>query len=163
MVSAIRIFINKPLTYFQALLWGTIAVGTLDILDAIVFFWLKGVAPIRIFQSIASGILGRAAFGGGFSTALLGGILHYFISFSVVAVFCVACRWLSFLWRRPFICGVLYGLVVYAVMNLMVVPLSAANSGKPTLPVLINGLLIHMLGVGLPSALFARAVWQHRM
>jgi hypothetical protein len=47
--------------------------------------------------------------------------------------------------------------VVYAVMNLAVVPLSAAEVGKPSPPVIANGLLIHMLGVGLPSALFARA------
>ena len=45
-------------------------------------------------------------------------------------------------------------------MNLIVVPLSAANGASKTLPVVINGLLIHMVGVGLPSALFARAARQ---
>ena len=46
----------------RAILWGTLAVGTLDALDAIVFFGLRGVTPLRIFQSIASGLLGRAAY-----------------------------------------------------------------------------------------------------
>ena len=73
-----------------ALLFGTLTVGTLDILDAIVFFGIRNhVAPIRIFQSIAAGLLGRAAFSGGIRTALLGALLHYFIAFSIVAVFVV--------------------------------------------------------------------------
>ena len=45
-------------------------------------------------------------------------------------------------------------------MSQIVVPLSAAaprDTMFPPAPVLINLLPIHMLGVGLPSALFARA------
>ncbi len=45
---------------------------------------------------------------------------------------------------------------LYGVMNFVVLPLSAAVTGPKTLPVVINGLLIHALGVGLPSAVFAR-------
>jgi uncharacterized membrane protein YagU involved in acid resistance len=55
------------------------------------------------------------------------------------------------------VCGLVYGVLVYLFMNLVVLPLSAA--GRPTfvVPVVVNGVLIHMLGVGLPSALFAKA------
>ena len=55
--------------------------------------------------------------------------------------------------------GILYGLAVYAVMNYLVIPLSAIGprTTATPLPVLANGLLIHMFGVGLPAALFARA------
>ena len=43
-------------------------------------------------------------------------------------------------------------------MNLVVLPLSKGGGPSlPAAPVLANGLLIHMFGVGLPSALFARA------
>jgi hypothetical protein len=44
-------------------------------------------------------------------------------------------------------------------MNLVVLPLSALHgTGLPSvLPVLLNGVLIHIIGVGTPSALFARA------
>ena len=64
--------------------------------------------------------------------------------------------------RHAVISGLLYGVVAYTLMNLVVLPLSAA--GRPTfpLPVLVNGLLIHMFGVGLPSALFARAASAER-
>jgi hypothetical protein len=39
-----------------------------------------------------------------------------------------------------------------------VLPLSNAGRGPFVLPVVINGVLIHMFGVGLPAALFARAI-----
>lgn len=140
----------------RALLVGTLAVGILDGLDAVVFFGLRGVAPVRIFQSIASGLLGRAAFSGGWMTAILGGTLHFFIAFCVVGVFLAASRRLTFLVRRPIVWGILYGVGVYLVMNRIVIPLSAAASGAPPWPVFVNGVLIHMFGVGLPAALVAR-------
>jgi hypothetical protein len=135
---------------------GGLVVGTLDILDAFVFFGLRGVPLIAIPQSIASGLLGRAAYRGGLPTAALGMLLHFGISFAVVSVYYAASRWLPALARRPLVFGPLYGLVVYAVMNYAVVPLSAAvvGSGPKPAAVILNGLLIHMLGVGLPAALF---------
>ena len=147
----------KPMTPARALLFGTITVGVLDILDALLFFGFRGVAPIRIFQSIASGLLGRAAFDGGLPTAMLGGLLHFFIAFAIVTVYYLASQWLPRLSHHPLRYGLLYGLLVYGIMTWVVVPLSAAASGPPPPAVLVNGLLIHALGVGLPSALFARA------
>jgi hypothetical protein len=116
------------------------------------------VSPIRIFQSIASGLLGREAFSGGPGAALLGVALHFFIAFGIVTTYFVASRALPALVRRPVLFGPLYGVAVYAVMNYVVIPLSAVapRSGLPPGPVLANGLLIHLLGVGLPTALFAR-------
>ena len=141
----------------RALLWGTLIVGTADILDAFIFFGLRGIRPVRILQGIASGILGRDAFSGGAATAALGALLHYFIAFVIVWVFLAASRRLPDLARRPWLYGPLYGLVVYAVMNYVVIPLSLVATRPKPLAVVANGLLIHMLGVGLPTALIARA------
>lgn len=140
----------------QALVLGGLTVGLLDGLDAIVFFGLRGVSAIQIMQSIASGLLGRAAYQGGIATAALGTMLHFGIALVVVLVYYVASRSLPALIRQPLVFGPLYGLLVYSVMNFVVLPLSAAVTGPKTLPIVINGLLIHALGVGLPSALFAR-------
>jgi uncharacterized membrane protein len=137
-------------------------VGVLDLLDALVFFGLRGVPPIRIPQSIASGLLGAAAYRGGAATAALGTLLHFLIAFAIVAVYHLASRRWPSLARRPWLWGPLYGLAVYLVMNLAVVPLSAAVVGPKTLPVVVNGVLIHLFGVGLPSALSARAVRRDR-
>jgi hypothetical protein len=142
----------------RALLYGTLVVGMLDLTDAFVFFGLRGARPIRILQSIASGLLGRAAFSGGLGMALLGAVLHFFIAFSIVATFFVARRYMSILRRAPVWSGLMYGVVVYLVMNLVVLPLSAAGRGSYAWPIVANGLIIHMLGVGLPSSLFASRV-----
>lgn len=148
------------LTAAQAVRSGTVVVGTLDVLDTIVFFGVRsGAQPVQIFQSIASGLLGRASYQGGLRTAALGVVLHYFIAFGIVLTYVLASRRARILTRYAVLCGLLYGIAVYGVMNLVVLPLSKAGAPSLSLgPVLLNGLLIHMVGVGLPSALFARAI-----
>jgi uncharacterized membrane protein YagU involved in acid resistance len=142
----------------RAILTGAAVVGALDALDAIIFFGLRsGVTPGRIFQSVASGLLGRASFQGGAATVALGVLIHFSIAFSIVATYYLASRRFDLLTRRAVVCGIAYGVVVYLFMNLVVVPLSAVTRGHPALPVIVNGVLIHMFGVGLPSAVFARA------
>lgn len=151
----------RRLSAGKAILYGTLVVGILDGLDAILFFGLRsGATPTRIFQAIAAGILGRpAATQGGVSTALLGVLLHFFIAFCVVTTFYLVSRRARILTRHPIVFGVLYGVAVYVVMNYVVIPISAIGTPQTATPLVvrINGLLIHALGVGLPSALFARA------
>ena len=151
----------RSLSPGRAILFGGLAVGVLDGLDAIVFFGLRnGVGPLRIFKGIAGGLLGReAAAAGGWPTALLGVVLHFTIATTIVTVFYLSSRRLPLLTRRPFVWGPLYGVAVYLAMNLVVVPLSALHgTGLPSaLPILVNGVLTHIIGVGTPSALFARA------
>ena len=142
----------------RALIYGTLAVGVFDILDAFIFFGLRGARPIRILQSIAAGLLGRASFAGGWKTAALGLGLHFFIAFVIVLVFLAASRRVPVLTRHAAIAGPLYGVGVYLVMTFIVVPASAAAGGVPPWPVALNGVLIHMFGVGLPAALAAKAV-----
>ena len=147
----------------QALLFGTLAVGTLDILDAFIFFGLRGARPIRILQSIAAGLLGREAFNGGWGTAALGLALHFFIAFMIVLVFLAASRRMPALTRQAVLVGLIYGIAVYLVMTFVVVPASAAGGrGLPPWPVALNGVLIHMFGVGLPASLAGRAAARAR-
>jgi uncharacterized membrane protein YagU involved in acid resistance len=145
---------HNRLSAARAILYGTLVVGLLDLTEAIVFYGMRGVKPIRIPQSIAGGLLGRATFNGGAYTALLGVGLHFFISFAIVATYYLASKRLSILTRRPLLCGLVYGVLVYIFMNAVVLPLSAAPSGWPPLPVLLNGIIGHALLVGLPSAFF---------
>ena len=143
----------------RAIIYGGLVVGILDALDAIIFFGLRsGATPQRIFQSIASGWLGRASIQSGMRTAALGVFFHFLIAFTVVAAYCFASRQLPALASHPVLYGIGYGLVVYAVMNLVVVPLSNAGKAPFVWPVFINGIAIHMFGVGLPAAWFASRV-----
>jgi hypothetical protein len=145
----------RPLSAVRAVAYGTLVVGTLDALDAVIVFGFRGATPQRIFQGIASGLLGRASFGGGVPTALLGVAIHYFIAFGIVVTYYVASRWIALLVRRPLVCGAVYGVLAYFFMNLVVIPLSAIGAARFTTFGLVNGILIHVFGIGIPAALFA--------
>jgi hypothetical protein len=155
---------NSPIPPFpfRAALVGGLVAGALDIADALVFNGARGVAPHRVLQAIASGLLGRDAFAGGTWTAGLGLALHFLIATSAAAVYCVAALRLPVLLRRPWLCGAGYGLVVYAVMNHVVLPLSRFRSMRAPAEgvdwVLVNLLLAHVLAIGIPIALCARRV-----
>ncbi|MET0534844.1 MAG: hypothetical protein ABW171_11520, partial [Steroidobacter sp.] len=111
-----------------AILVGGLIAGAIDISYAVGFSALRGVAPTRILQSVASGLLGSPAYQGGAATATLGFVLHFVLMTIIAAVFyVVAARW-RFLIARPVLWGGLYGFLVYWVMNLVVLPLSAFPS-----------------------------------
>jgi hypothetical protein len=147
----------KPNPY-RAVLWGGLAVGVLDITYACVSAAIRaGIGPVRIFQSVASGLLGNAAFEGGAPTAALGLALHFFIAFTWAAVYVAASRKLRFMVERAVPAGLLYGVIVYAFMNAVVIPLSAAPFKISYTPLkLAIDVAGHMLLVGLPIALAAR-------
>jgi hypothetical protein len=140
----------------QAVLLGGLVAGLLDIAAAFAVYGMRGARPVRILQSIASGVLGPAAFQGGARTAALGLLLHFVIAGGAAAVYYVASRRVGVLLRRPVVSGLLYGVVVYMVMNHVVVPLSAVAK-RPFAPGLAAVILVvHMVCVGLPIALAAR-------
>lgn len=144
---------------FETIVYGGLAVGVLDITDAVLFWWVRsGVSPTRVLQSVASGLLGAAAFDGGRTTALLGLLFHFLIAFVVAAVYYGASLRLPQLVRRAALCGLLYGAAVYFVMTYVVLPLSAfpGRSAPFVLAPFLNGVVGHALLVGLPVALIAR-------
>ncbi len=140
-----------------AILIGGGIAGALDITYAIVFSAWRGVPAMRLLQSVSSGLLGAPAFNGGMPTAALGLFLHFCIAFAWAAIFYIASRSVPFLTRKAVISGIVYGLLIYAIMNLVVLPVSAFPR-KVTFPplVLATGLFVHMFFIGLPIALAVR-------
>jgi len=142
---------------FQPIFWGGLIAGTLDICAACLTSWLRaGVGPVRVLHSVASGLLGAAAFDGGAKSAVLGLALHFLIATGATVVFYLVSRKMMFLIERPVTFGLLYGVAVYAFMNFVVLPLS--NVARRPIPVSgrIIGVLIIMFCIGLPIALVVR-------
>ena len=142
---------------FQPIFWGGLIAGTLDICAACLTAWLRaGVGPIRLCQSVASGLLGPAAFDGGVKTALIGLALHFLIATIWTVVFYLASRKFLFLIERPVQFGLIYGIAVYLFMNFVVLPLSRVTPRPATITGRTIGLLTIMFCIGLPISLIVR-------
>jgi hypothetical protein len=130
---------------------GGVIAGAIDLTQACLLFgW-------DIPLSIAAGLLGRQALYGGVTTYLLGVLLHFFIATSFAVFYYAASRKLTFLTEHPIVCGLAYGAGVELVMRLVVLPLSALHARGPyELGDMIQGLLVHMVAVGLPISFSIR-------
>jgi hypothetical protein len=149
----------EPYQTLQTILLGGLSAGMLDITAACINSAIRaGRTPLYVLQSVAGGWLGAKTFEGGYPSAALGILTHFFIATMAATVYIIASQKLPFLTRQPVICGILYGIAVYAVMYMVVLPLSAYQFkffNQPGVNILI-GVLIHIFCVGLPIALVAR-------
>jgi hypothetical protein len=117
----------------------------------------------RFFQSIAAGLLGREqAIAGGTTTAALGVVLHLAIGCIWAAVYWAALALVPPLRRLAagsagaLVAGVLFGAVIWLVMDFIVLPLSAASMVPIASPRFLIQLAAHALLVGPPIALVLR-------
>ena len=137
-----------------AILIGGGAAGLIDILFAIGANLPRGVAPIKVLQSVASGLLGRAAYQGGVGTALLGTLLHFTMTLAMAALFVAAARSIAPVRQHLIVAGLAYGALIYFAMRWVVVPLSRfPGEMRVVNPV---ELAVHVIGVGLVIALATR-------
>jgi hypothetical protein len=155
--------------FFKALFLCLLIAGTLDIADALIFYGLRGVPPAGLLRFIAGCLLGVSALHGGPATAALGLAIHYTITLFWSALFLFAALRLTFttprattrgnlLTRHAILSGLLYGCLIYIVMNFVVLPLTRLPPRSHHLApaVLLNGVLALLLFMGLPIALIAR-------
>jgi len=134
---------------------ATLVAGTLDILSACVYTLIAGRAPINMLKGLASAILGNEAVQGGIGVALVGLLLHFAIMAVMVAFFVIAANRLPLLKARWLLAGIAYGIGLWAVMNLIVLPLRFG--WHPFTPLgLAEQSFSHILLVGIPIAWFAR-------
>jgi hypothetical protein len=138
----------------RAILWATLVAGTLDIGSAILLN--LGVGPRVVLQSVAGGWLGRATYQGGWPTALLGLASHFGIMLVIAAIYMTLAARRPLLRAQWLLAGVAWGVLVWLVMTLVVIPLSASTLSPPDTRHVIQGLIVHVLMVGLPMAWIAR-------
>lgn len=142
---------------WRAILYGGLAAGILDIAAALAQATSGGVTPVRLFQAIASGLLGRASYDGGLATAALGLASHFAIAFGAATVFVLVARRVPFLVTVTWLSGPVFGMLVWAAMRFVVLPFSAYPHIQPVDPgKMTMAVLIHVFCVGLPIAIAAR-------
>jgi uncharacterized membrane protein len=144
---------------FWTVIWIGLVAGTLDISENLIFNAFRHVTPKMVFQYIASGLIDGRSFTMGGASVALGVAIHYAIAMTWTVIFYLLSRKLMFLTRHAVISGIVYGGVVYIVMNFAVLPLTKVPHAPKamTLASRVSGVLALLFCIGLAIALLVKA------
>jgi hypothetical protein len=168
--------LQRSKTPLPTILLAGLVAGTLDACAAMTQFMIKnnGANPLKVWRYVASGALGSDALKKDLVIMGITGLLfHFLIAFLFTLFFFFIFPKIKLLWKNLVVTGLLYGIFIWLVMNLIIVPLSniparsklwtmVTNAdGKrhailqlpPNPTQMIIGILIIMFCVGLPIAL----------
>jgi hypothetical protein len=148
-------------SFAKRLLLTVLIAGTLDITSAYVNIFIQtGHISRKMFQYIAGGALGlKNTMNGGVPVILLGIFFHYFIVFCFTCFFFFLYRKNRFFGLNKYLAALLYGIFIWAVMNLVVLPLSALPPRKIAPGSAVLDSIILAVMIGLPVSLSARAYY----
>ena len=140
--------------------WAGLLAGTLDIIAACGLFSIRtGQDPTVVLRFGASGAFGPTAMSGGWSMALAGLVFHFLIAFTWTTFFFLIFpklpkgSWIFY--------GLLYGVFVWLVMNLIVLPYISKITPRPfSWSGAITGAIVLMLAIGLPVSYLARKFYR---
>ncbi|HEX2585838.1 MAG TPA: hypothetical protein VHL14_11950 [Steroidobacteraceae bacterium] len=138
----------------KKILLGGFSAGLADFLYATINTVVAGGSWMRPWKGVAGGLLGRAALDGGMETVITGIALHFFICFVAAALLYVIASRVKWLPRQWIILGILYGVAFLAVMNYVILPLSAIGRGIYPFNKIYITVFFHILLVGWPTAFF---------
>lgn len=143
----------------NTILSATLIAGTLDILAAFLVYAviLEKTSPSRILMSIASGIFGKAAYSGGTPMVITGLLLHFLIAFIFSVFYYLIYPGIPFLRQRKLLSGITYGIFIWLVMNLGVLPIVFKGMPLPDPSAALLGIAIVIFAVGIPIAYIVSA------
>jgi uncharacterized membrane protein YagU involved in acid resistance len=128
--------------------------GTMDITSALIYAPLKyNITRTELLQYIASGVFGEKAFTGGTAMAIWGLAFHYCIAFFWTIIFFFIYPKIMMQWRNRIVTGILYGIFVWLVMNLIVLPLSNVHRPQFNFIQAVIGAVFLMCCIGIPNAI----------
>ncbi len=134
------------------LVTGLIA-GTCDILAAIII--LAGGNAVGVLKYIASGAFGKAALAGGNEMVAWGALFHYIIALSWTTIYFLLYPKLPFLRRNKWLSAPGYGIIVWCVMNLLVLPMTQITQRGFNWRGVLENMAILVVCIGLPITLSA--------
>lgn len=141
---------------FQTILVSGFLVGALDILTALAdYYIMTGKNPAAVLKFIASGVFGKSAFTGGGIMIALGFLFHFIIAFSFTILFFSLYPSLRFMSKNRMVTGVSYGVFIWVIMNLAVLPMSNTPPLNRTFFSVLKSILILVVMIGLPLSFIA--------
>jgi hypothetical protein len=154
---------KKRQSLFIAILWCGALVGTLDICAAFTNAYIShDVGPISVLKYISSAIFGAKAVTGGTDMVIYGLLMHYAIAYFFTAVFFVLYPLLGGEAQNNILIGVLYGLFIWLLMNLVVVPFTQIPHRHMHAPQTIINIVILMAMIGVPLSMITSHFYQGR-
>src|SRR5262245_10008548 len=129
----------------RGILLGGFFAGLADFIYPTARTVMAGGSWMRPWKGVASGLLGKAAQEGGIGTVILGIALHFFICISAAALLYLIASHVKWLPRQWIVLAILYGIAFMAVMNYVILPLSAIGHGIYPLETIHITALTHIL------------------
>ncbi|MES2734640.1 MAG: hypothetical protein V4714_23025 [Bacteroidota bacterium] len=155
--------VYKPKSALKTIIGAGLLAGILDIIVPMVMYATStGKSPLNVLRFIASGVFGSQAFGGGVPMAIWGLIFHFFIAYAFTVVFFFAYPKIRSISSGKVLTGVGYGVFVWLVMNLIVLPLANTPQATFNLWQAIKGILILMMAFGLPLSLIVHKYYEQK-
>jgi uncharacterized membrane protein YagU involved in acid resistance len=137
--------------------------GTLDLFSACLQFVLvTGKSFVNVLLFVASGVYGTAAFGGNPVMPWMGVLFHYIIALGFTLLFFFLYPRIPEMRKIPAVSGLVYGIFVWLVMNLLILPLTNIPKGPFHLVNVLVGMTILMVAIGLPMGLMAGRFYQYK-
>ncbi|WP_435356744.1 DUF1440 domain-containing protein [Emticicia sp. SJ17W-69] len=112
-----------------------------------------------LFQYVASGLFGKAAFEGGTPMVIYGIFIHFSIALSFATFFFFIFKKIP-LKNQKIIVGLLYGIFVWLVMNLGILPFTNIQARTFTVEGVLKNMAILMICVGLPISLIIHKYYE---
>ncbi len=140
----------------NAIVRAGLLAGTMDGLAAALLYVIRtGKNPLAVYRFVASGVFGQEALSGGVLMGLTGILFHYLIAMGWTILFFVVGVRIPILLKNWFISGIAYGLFVWLMMNLVVLPFSRVSALSMTVNGVLIGISVLMVCIGLPISFLA--------
>lgn len=136
-----------------------IMIGLLDATAACINAYISlGLLPSRVFQYIASGLMGKTAFETDTIPVILGMAIHFSIAITATYIFYQVYKRYGPALRPVILFGGVYGIWIWLFMNYVVIPISLIGTYPSNLNQIVIGLLVHVFVIGIPIALLVRKI-----
>ena len=145
----------KDMKVIKAIGITTLVTGTLDLVAAIIQTLVAGGNPEKMLQYIASGVYGPQSFSGGAPFAVMGLAFHYMIALIWTAIYFILYPSIRMFSNNWVFGGLFWGLSIWAIMNLVVLPLSNVPQSPWDTPGSLIASLVLIAAMGMPLSYLA--------
>jgi uncharacterized membrane protein YagU involved in acid resistance len=148
---------SRSAASFKTIFWSGLVAGILDGIAAIIVLhiWFK-LTPGQVMQWIASGIYGASAFAGGSATVLAGIFFHFIVAYVLAVFYFLVFPKVNLLKKRSVLSGLIFGIGIFLVMNIIVIPASNIQPSPFDLGLASVSIIWHIVLVGIPIAVITK-------